>query len=207
MTNDIEKGWKDMHSLLEKISNSGTLKPVLRFPFVSRGREGVENETNVLRFASFCELLRRPLISEVCSIQPETPGKKPFCNRKSKNDFLVICFRTDLATRAKNTFPSQLVRAIGRKFDGSFEDPDLCTRRIIARCQEGGISVDLQAREMIENSRIWRFGHRFQTMYGMPFGPGAEEFRRDRKTALNSANEGGQGDATKCVDGGSPRCS
>ena len=40
MTNDIEKAWKDMHSLLEKISNSGTLKPVLRFPFVSRGREG-----------------------------------------------------------------------------------------------------------------------------------------------------------------------
>ena len=29
VTNDIEKGWKDMHSLLEKISNSGTLKPVL----------------------------------------------------------------------------------------------------------------------------------------------------------------------------------
>ena len=45
-----------MHSLLEKISNSGSLKPVLRFPFVSRGREGVENETYVLRFASFCEL-------------------------------------------------------------------------------------------------------------------------------------------------------
>ena len=40
---------------------SRTLKPVLRFPFVSRGREGVENETYVLRFASFCELLRRPL--------------------------------------------------------------------------------------------------------------------------------------------------
>ena len=42
MTNDIEKGWKDMHvhSPLEKISNSGTLKPVLRFPFFSRGREG-----------------------------------------------------------------------------------------------------------------------------------------------------------------------
>ena len=59
VTNDIEKGWKDMHSLLEKISNSGTLKPVLQFPFVSRGREGVENETNVLRFACFCELLRR----------------------------------------------------------------------------------------------------------------------------------------------------
>ena len=50
-----------MHSLLERISNSGTLKPVLRFPLVSRGREGVENETYVLRFASFCELLRRPL--------------------------------------------------------------------------------------------------------------------------------------------------
>ena len=61
VANDIEKGWKDMHSLLEKISNSGTLKPVLRFPFVSRGREGVENEPYVLRFASFCELLRRPL--------------------------------------------------------------------------------------------------------------------------------------------------
>ena len=39
-----------------------TLKPVLRFPFVSKGREGVENEIYVLRFASFCELLRRPLI-------------------------------------------------------------------------------------------------------------------------------------------------
>ena len=50
-----------MHSLLDKISNSGTSKPVLRFPFVSGGREGVENETNVIRFASFCELLRRPL--------------------------------------------------------------------------------------------------------------------------------------------------
>ena len=36
-----EKGWKDMHSLLEKISNSEMLKPVLRFPFVSRGREGL----------------------------------------------------------------------------------------------------------------------------------------------------------------------
>ena len=60
---------------------------------------------------------------------------------------------------------------------------------------------------MIEKSRIWRFGHRFQTVYGMPFGPGAEEFRRDRITALNSANEGGQVDATKGVDGGSPRCS
>ena len=33
------------------------LKPVLRFLFVSGGREGVENETNVIRFASFCELL------------------------------------------------------------------------------------------------------------------------------------------------------
>ena len=66
VTNDIEKGWKDMHSLLEKISNSGTWKPVLRFPFVSRGREGVENETNVLRFASFCELLRRPLTDDLC---------------------------------------------------------------------------------------------------------------------------------------------
>ena len=42
---------------------SGTLKPVLQFPFVSGGREGVENETNVIRFASFCELLRRPLLS------------------------------------------------------------------------------------------------------------------------------------------------
>ena len=69
VTNDIEKGWKDMHSLLEKISNSGTLKPVLRFPFVSRGREGVENETNVLRFASFCELLRRPLSSLSCYLE------------------------------------------------------------------------------------------------------------------------------------------
>ena len=62
VTNDIEKGWKDMHSLREKISNSGTLKPVLRFPF---GREGVENETDVLRFASFCELLRRPLTEDI----------------------------------------------------------------------------------------------------------------------------------------------
>ena len=143
----------------------------------------------------------------VCSIQPKTPGKKPFCNCKSKKEFLVICFRTGLATKAKNIFPSQLVRAIGRKFDGSFGDPDLCTRRITARCQEGGISVDFQAREMIEKSRIWRFGHRFQRVYGMPFGPGEEQFRRDRITALNSANEGGQVDATKCVDGGSPRCS
>ena len=40
---------------------SRMLKPGLRFLFVSGGREGVENETYVLRFASFCELLRRPL--------------------------------------------------------------------------------------------------------------------------------------------------
>ena len=26
VTNDIEKGWKDMHSLLEKISNKGSLE-------------------------------------------------------------------------------------------------------------------------------------------------------------------------------------
>ena len=56
----------------EEDSNSGTLKAVLRFPFVSRGREGVENETYVLRFASFCELLRRPLIYiNFVKVQPQ----------------------------------------------------------------------------------------------------------------------------------------
>ena len=60
VTDDIEKGWEDVRSLLEKVSNSNsaTLKPGLRFSFVSGGREGVGNETYVLRFASFCELLR-----------------------------------------------------------------------------------------------------------------------------------------------------
>ena len=40
---------------------SGALKPVWWFPFVSRVREGVENETTGIHFASFCELLQRPL--------------------------------------------------------------------------------------------------------------------------------------------------
>ena len=40
VTDDIEKAWKDVHSILEKFSNSGTLKPVLRFPFVSGGGRG-----------------------------------------------------------------------------------------------------------------------------------------------------------------------
>ena len=64
VTNDIEKGWKDMHSLLEKISNSGTLKPVLRFPFVSRRREGLRMKlTFFVSQASenFCD---GPLIQE-----------------------------------------------------------------------------------------------------------------------------------------------
>ena len=61
MTNDIEKSWKDMHSLLEKISNSGTLKLVLRFPFVSGGREGGGGLRMKLTFfvsqasANFCD--------------------------------------------------------------------------------------------------------------------------------------------------------
>ena len=63
VTNDIEKGWKDMHYLLEKISNSGTLKPVLRFPFVSRGRKGLRMKLTFLvsqASANFCD---SPLVS------------------------------------------------------------------------------------------------------------------------------------------------
>ena len=66
VTNDIEKGWKDMHSLLEKISNSGSPERwslFCDFRSFQGGGRGVENETYVLRFASFCELLRRPLRS------------------------------------------------------------------------------------------------------------------------------------------------
>ena len=58
MTNDIEKGWKDMHSLLEKLSNSGTLKPVLRFLFVSGGREGLRMKLKIFvsqASANFCD--------------------------------------------------------------------------------------------------------------------------------------------------------
>ena len=40
VTNDIEKGWKDMHSLLEKISNSGTLKPVFAISVRFKGEGG-----------------------------------------------------------------------------------------------------------------------------------------------------------------------
>ena len=69
VTDDIEKGWEDVHSVLDKVSNSNsaTLKTGLRFSFVSGGREGVGNETYVLRFASFCELLRRPLSCSFCA--------------------------------------------------------------------------------------------------------------------------------------------
>ena len=58
VTNDIEKSWKDMHSLLEKISNSGTLKLVLRFMFVSGGREGLRMKLTLFvsqASANFCD--------------------------------------------------------------------------------------------------------------------------------------------------------
>ena len=38
----------------------------------------------------------------------------------------------------------------------------------------------------------------------MPFGPGVDELRRDRKTAEKSANEGGLVEVVKQVGGGHP---
>ena len=62
VANDIDKGCKDMHSLLEKIPNSGMLKPFLRFPFISQGggggREGLRMKLTVFvseASANFCD--------------------------------------------------------------------------------------------------------------------------------------------------------
>ena len=44
--------------------------------------------------------------------------------------------------------------------------------------------------------------HLFQITSGIPFGPGADELRQDRKTAEKSANEGGLVEVVKEVGGG-----
>ena len=92
VTNDIEKGWKDMHSLLEKISNMWKSRTGVEACFAISVRfkgegGGGENETYVLRFASFCELLRRPLTSGVTSQNVEG---------RTETSLKVNCFYTDM---------------------------------------------------------------------------------------------------------------
>ena len=56
-----------------------------------------------------------------------------------------------LLTSEKKTFPSQLDKAIGRKFDGSLVGPDLWKSRMVAHCQDGRMLVEvrIQTRRMI----------------------------------------------------------
>ena len=73
-----------------------------------------------------CEHLEvLPLTDNECSKQPATPGRNPFWRRRSKKELRIMCSLMALPTRAKKIFPSQLVSAIGRKFDGSVAGPDL----------------------------------------------------------------------------------
>ena len=62
---------------------------------------------------------------------------------------------------------------------------------MVARCQEGGMQQVVQTRVITENKRRCRVGQRFQITFEMPLGPGADEFRRDRRTASKLSKDGG----------------
>ena len=66
------------------------------------------------------------------------PGRKPFWDKPSKYLLFRMYEVMRLDTMEKKIFPSQLVRAIGRKFAGSSADPDLWSRMITACCQDDG---------------------------------------------------------------------
>ena len=63
--------------------------------------------------------------------------------------------------------------------------------------------AELQTRRMIEYSGRWRHWQRFHTVLGMPFGPGAEEFRRESSTFLKSSNVLNSGEVVSCSTGSS----
>ena len=69
------------------------------------------------------------------------------------------------------------------KFDGSVAGPDLWRIQKVARCQEGGIQQVVQTPLITENKRRWRVGQPLRITFEMQLGPGADEFRRDWKTA------------------------
>ena len=69
MTNDIEKGWEGHALSSGEDFQQWNVEACFAISIRFKGEGGgVENETYVLRFASFCELLRRPLIPIVFGI-------------------------------------------------------------------------------------------------------------------------------------------
>ena len=62
---------------------------------------------------------------------------------------------------------------------------------ITACCHDDGTILFFQTLQITVSRRFCSDGHIFQTMYGMPFGPGAELLRFRFRTDVSSEKDGG----------------
>jgi hypothetical protein len=102
-----------------------------------------------------------------------------------------MCLLILRATIPKNSFPSELPKAILRILDGEEVSADLASNIIWATRQACGTSCDIQTLTNKECSVGSKDGNILKTTYEIPLGPGADLFLAFLMTLSTSCKVGG----------------
>ena len=104
------------------------------------------------------------MVKKECSRQPGMSGRKPFCCLVERKLFAKTYVVRRLESSEKKILPSLLARAIGQNSEGSLiRLSDFGIKMMIACCQERGISVKDQARQIMVYNIQESVGHLFHT--------------------------------------------
>jgi hypothetical protein len=119
---------------------------------------------------------RREFKAKVCSMAPLIPLKNPFCVEVSMMWFETRNLSRRFAMILWNSFPMQLVRAIGLKFDGRERLPALWISLMLPVYQLLGPGLPW-SRILVNKvaKKWWQLGRWRKWQYEMESGPGAED--------------------------------